>query len=276
MEGSESWIYRNVFRFTSLNIIPTAGSNLGNVKGNLIINTTSYNWLTLAYKTETATGLTANLIKWNTTNPYNDKVYLQLYSVPSSDIKVTKYVTRIAGYDEPSEVYVPLVYFRTGAQNNLYRATVLLPRYSSEEEMIPSQISVTGTGNALRVSSSSYQDYVYTGKGASSFGNFSTDADTLYYRVASDREYTLLNGTYVNYSGSVLGLSQRADYFTLKEDSGEFDFKIKTTGSTDVTIYGTGTITSVTMDGSTHSSWHMSGSDVVITAPAGEHYFELS
>jgi hypothetical protein len=275
LEGSESWIYRNVFRFTSLNIIPSDEA-LGNVKGNLFINNTSYNWLTLAYKTETATGITTNSIKWNTTNPYNDKVYLQLYSVPSSEIKVTKYMTRIAGYDGRSEVYAPLVYFRTSAQNNLYRATILLPRYSSEEEKIPSQIAVTGTGNALKVSSSSYQDYIYTGKGASTFANFSTDADTLYFRDASDREYTLLNGTYVNYAGSVLSLSQRADYFTLKEESGDFDCKIKTTVSTNVTIYNTGTITSVTMDGATHTSWHMSGSDVVITSPAGEHYFELS
>jgi hypothetical protein len=169
-----------------------------------------------------------------------------------------------------------VVYFRTGAQNSLYRATVLLPRYASEQEKIPSQISVTGTGNALKVAAAGYQDYIYTGKGASSFADFSTDADILFFRAASRKEYTLINGRYVNYGGSVLSLSQRADYFTLKEDSTGADFEMKSSASTEVTVYNIGAVSSVKMDGSAYSNWHMSASNIVITAPAGEHYFELT
>ncbi len=44
------------------------------------------------------------------------------------------------------------------------------------------RLPVTGTGHAIKVSSASSDDYIYTGKGTSSFAGFTTDADTVYIR----------------------------------------------------------------------------------------------
>ncbi|HEC87629.1 MAG TPA: hypothetical protein ENI49_07205, partial [Thermoplasmatales archaeon] len=129
LEGSEPWIYRNLFRPTSLNITPSTGtteSEVGHVNIDLTIGSTPYNWLSLPYKTETPTGITTSSIRWNTTNPYGNKVNMHLFSSPASEIRITKHVTRIAGYGSKSEVFLPLVYFRSNETNDLYRVTVLL------------------------------------------------------------------------------------------------------------------------------------------------------
>jgi hypothetical protein len=249
---------------------------VGNVKGNLSIGNNSFDWVALNYTKETQTGINTSSVRWNATNPYGQGVRFEIFSAPKSEILVTKHIGRIAGYGIQSEVFNPIVWLRTPSQNNLYRLTALLSRYPAEEEKSASTVTVNGTGNALRVTSSEIDDFIYTGRGSSSFGNFSTDADTLYYRTTPQTSFTLLNGSYVNYIDPVLSLSLRADYFTLKEDFGEIDFEIKSSGSVDITIYDVGSVSSVTMDGSTHSDWHMSGSDIVVTSPAGEHYFELN
>jgi hypothetical protein len=208
MEGTQSWVYRNIFRPTSLMVTPTtdangdgtyAASEVGHVNGALTIGSTAYNWQALPYKKETATGITTTSLTWTTTNPYGKAVQLDLVSAPSSEILIEKNVGRIGGYGAKSEVYNPVVYFRTPASASEYRVTALLSRYSTEETKSATEIAVTGTGHALKVHSSSYDDYIYTGTGVSSFAGFTTDADTVFIRKNEDiLEFTLLGGSYID------------------------------------------------------------------------------
>ena len=130
-EGTETWGYRTIFRPSSLSITATKGSNVGHVNGDLYIGDHSYDWQSLAYKQETDTGIDTNSIRWDTINPYGKNVELQLYTVPSSPVLVTKFVGRIAGYGTASEVYNPVVQFDPAPSQDMYRATVLLSSYGS-------------------------------------------------------------------------------------------------------------------------------------------------
>ncbi len=278
LNGSETWTYRNQFRFTSLSIMPTIDNNddknysedeIGNVSGALTIGNTSYNWQLLPYNVETVTGINTSSIIWDTTNPYGNAVTLHLFSVPSSEILLTKHLTRIGGVYSKSEVFNPIVYFRTGNTASLYRMTVLLTRYSSEEEKIPAEVAVTGTGNAIKVTSSAYEDYIYSGKGASSFGSFATDADTLYIRKTSEPfEYTLINGSYINYSGNpLITLSKKADYLTLEKDAKNTTFTIDGEGMVNITLKGTGASNYIVKrDGVKYTGFVKSGTDLIISA----------
>ncbi|RJS83781.1 hypothetical protein CW713_03525, partial [Methanophagales archaeon] len=283
LEGSEPWVYRNVFRPTSLNITPSTGtteSEVGHVNIDLTIGTTAYDWLSLPYKTETPTGITTNSIRWNTTNPYGKKVEMHLFSAPASEILVTKHVTKIAGDDCESEVFLPLVYFRANETNDLYRVTVLLARYSTEEEKIPEEIPVTGNGTAVKVTSSAYEDFIYTGKGESSFGDITTDAKTLFLRKTTQPyEYTFTEGSYVSYSGSPLfEVSSKIDYLTLKKTGENITFKIKGTGTVNITLYQMNPSVSyqVKRDGITYSNWVLTDDGrMIITTGLSEHTFEI-
>lgn len=286
-EGKETWKYRNIFRPTSLNIVPTIDKNkdniysqleIGNVNGSLTIGSKPYNWLSLLYKKETATGINTSSVKWNTTNPYGKNVKLQIFSVPSSDVLVTKHVGRIAGYTSKSEVFSPIVYFQTKPVKELFRITVLLSRYQSEEERIPTELAVTGTGNAIKVKSSKSEDYIYSGKGRSSFASISTDADTLYLRKATyPSEYTMLNGSYINYSGMPLvGLSKKVDYFTLKEEQNKTTFKIKGSGTAQITLYQVDNASyEIIRDGTTYYNWSMNNAKMIILTSLSDHDFEV-
>ena len=262
LEGNESWIYRNLFRPTSLNITPSTGtteSEVGHVNIDLTIGNSPYDWLSLPYKTETPTGITTNSIRWNTTNPYGNKVNMHLFSSPASEIRVTRHVTRIAGYGSKSEVFLPLVYFRANETNDLYRVTVLLARYPTEEEKIPENIPVTGNGTAVKVTSSDYEDFIYTGNGTSSFGDITTDAETLFLRKTTQpSEYTFIGGSHINYSGSPLfEVSNKIDYLTLKKTGKNIAFKIKGTGTVNITLYQMNPSVSyqVKRDGEIYSDW---------------------
>jgi hypothetical protein len=238
MEGTESWVYRTIYRPTSLRITPTVDKNkdkvyaateVGHVNGSLTIGTTPINWEGLPFKTETDTGITTNTVKWNTVNPYGNNVELNIVSEPASDIKVTKLVGRIAGYDAPSEVYSPVVWFTSPASENLYRITALLSRYPNEEAKSSEKISVQGTGNALKIHSSGYDDYIYTGTGNSTFAGFSTDSDTAFIRQRGAAvEITLLSGSHFDYQNERwVDLSKKADYVTVKKDNGTIDYRIQ-------------------------------------------------
>ncbi|HEY3422589.1 MAG TPA: hypothetical protein VGK13_05470, partial [Methanocellaceae archaeon] len=200
MEGTQQWTYRNIFRPASFDITPT-GDTVGHVNGNLAIGDQSYNWLSQPYKTEDATGISTSSVEWSTKNPYGQAVNLQIYTVPSSEVLVTKYIGRIGGYDASSEVYSPVVYFREGPQDDLYRVTVLLSSLHGDPARTPETVKVTGEGNALKVTGQGYVDTIYSGKGMSSFGQFVTDADTAFIRVTKEpTEYTLIGGSYLKWS----------------------------------------------------------------------------
>ena len=238
MEGTEEWTYRNLFRPTSLMVTPTVDTNeddrydlvseVGHVNGSLSIGTTPYDWQALPYKTETATGTTTNTISWATTNPYGNNVRLDIVSAPASETLVTKHVGRIGGYQPTSEVYNPVVYLRSPPANNLYRVTALLSRYSNETAKSAEEIPVQGSGNALRVHSVNYDDFIYTGNGNSSFDGFSTDADTCFIRKNGQTlEFTLLNGSYLHYQNEPwVALSGKADFFSLTKTGNSLDYRI--------------------------------------------------
>ena len=191
MEGTESWIYSTIFRPTSLRITPTidknkdgkySASEVGRVNGSLMIDSTPFDWQALPFKTETVTGITTDTLKWTTVNPYGKTVELNFVSEPASDIKVTKLVGRIAGYDAESEVFSPVVRFTSPASQTMYRITALLSRYADEEAKTSEKVLVRGSGNALKIHASGYDDFVYTGSGNSTFDQFSTDADVVFVR----------------------------------------------------------------------------------------------
>ncbi|TFG91264.1 MAG: hypothetical protein E4H16_00035 [Candidatus Atribacteria bacterium] len=282
MEGTEAWKYRNIFRPTSFNVARTVSSgstyDVGHVNGNLIVGNQSFNWLSLTYKTETDTGVNTNSIKWNTTNLYGNAVELNIYSVPSSDVKINKFITRIGGSGAASEVYLPLVLLTTPASQNMYRATALLSSYSTEAKKTGSQISVTGTGNAMKVSSSNYQDYIYTGKATSSFEDYTTDADIAYIRYTTQpSKYTILNGSFVSYQGiPLVSLSQKVNYLTLNKETSKTTFKVSGSGTTVITLKEmTSETYTITRDGSSYSNFQKSGTDLIITTDLSEHQFEI-
>ena len=282
MQGTQPWVYRNIFRPTSLMTTPTTDENdnskVGHVNGDLTIGSTPYNWQALPYLSETKTGITTNSLSWVTKNPYGKDVTLNLVSAPSSEILVTKQVGRIGGYSWRSEVYSPDVYFRTPASNSAYRVTALLSRYSSEEAKKATEIKVIGNGNALNVNSSTANDFIYTGSGISSFGTFSTDADSVFIRKnGSSSEYILLDGSYVkDGNANMVNLSRRVDMFTLKDDGKSIVSGIKSQSGADVRLNGV-VATSVTCDGTAYSNWAMDPgtSTLRITSGPGEHYFGI-
>ena len=256
----------------------TTITNMGNVRINLSINNTPYDWLSLPYKNETPTGITTSSIRWNTTSPYGNEVNMHLFSAPASEIIVTKHVTRIAGTDWRSEVFLPLVYFRSNETKNHYRVTVLLARYPTEKEKIPEEIPVTGNGTAVKVTSSAYEDFIYTGNGTSSFANISTDAYTLYFRNATNKTITIINGSYVNYNSlPQVSTSNIIDYLTIKYKNDNRTFRIKGDGSVNITLYNLNSSATyrVERDGVLYTNWVITNGNMTITTDLSEHTFEV-
>jgi PKD repeat protein len=286
MEGTEPWIYRNIFRPTSLMITPSADANkdgvyvaseVGHVNGALTIGSTPYNWQALPYKTETKTGITTSSITWTTKNPYGRDVRLNLFSSPSSEILIEKNVGRIGGYDAPSEVFSPIVWFRTPQATAEYRVTALLSRYSTEEAKTATQLAVTGTGHAMHVHSSRADDYIYTGKGNSSFAGFTTDADTVFIRKGGQvTEFTLLNGSSLKEGGNnLVVVSKKLDYFTLKQEGATIKFKVRGQNTGDINLYNINP-DSITRDGIPYSNWIMQSTVLKISTDFNDREFEIS
>jgi hypothetical protein len=280
LEGTQTWTYRSIFRPTSLSITPTSGTTIGYVQGSLSLGGTSFDWLGLPYKSETATGITTNSLMWTTRNPYGNNVNLELFTSPASEVLVSKQVGRIAGTGEKSEVYSPIVSFRTPAANNTYRVTALLSRYDAEAARTPSVLTVTGQGNAIKVHTSAFDDYAYTGTGTSSFDSFSTDADTLYIRVTNHPvNYTLMGGTSLDYSGkSFVRMASGIGYIAASEGTNNTSLYIKS-GSTTATVTLSQiqqAVSEVMRDGAIYSSWTFASGTLTLTPGQGEHLFEIS
>jgi len=229
-DSDEEWIYRNVFRPTSLTIIPTqdlnndkkySESETGHVVGDLNIGEVSYDWLNLPYKRETKTGVFTDNILWSVTNPYGNKVVLKLFSVPVSEMVITKHVGRIAGYSYPSEVFSPVIYFRNLPAEELFRITLLLTGGTDSEIKSAEELNVKGNGNAVKVYSLSETDYIYSGKGNSEFNRYKSDAEILFIRdslIIPDEYYLIFGGTYLIRDG--------LDFITLVEDNSGKKIKI--------------------------------------------------
>ncbi|MBT8507608.1 hypothetical protein AZH53_04140 [Methanomicrobiaceae archaeon CYW5] len=266
LAGEKDWIYRNILRPSSLGIIPTTDKNgdakytqteIGHVKGDLAIDGTAYNWLSLPYKGETDTGVITNSLSWRTTNPYGRQVLLNIFSVPSSEILITKHVGRIGGYDAASEVFTPVIALRTPPKNELFRITVLLSGYVNEEQETCEEIAVAGTGTAVRVRSGMHTDTIYAGRGDAAFDGFETDATMLWYRqTRNSADYSCLvaGGSYLRMDGE--------DLITIA-DTGA--------GRAATVAVPVDAVLQITRDGAPYSGYGVSeGGNVVLPTPEGD------
>jgi hypothetical protein len=168
---------------------------------------------------------------------------MNLVSAPSSEILLEKNVGRIGGYDYRSEVYNPVVYFRTPETTSEYRVTALLSRYATEQAKTAAEIPVTGTGHALQVHSSTYDDYIYTGKGTSTFAGFTTDADTVFIRTRGNtEEITLIGGSYLGYQNDrLISLSEKTEILTARKDGSSIEYRISNKEEVPGSFFGNGT-----------------------------------
>ena len=281
-EGREPWVYRNLFRFTSLNITPTKSkADIGHVNGQLTLGGKAYDWQALPYKKETALKTTASSIRWATKNPYDKEVHLQLFSAPSSEILAIKHVTRIGGYGISAEVFSPCIYFREGkARKDLYRVTALLSRYASEEEKTAEEVAVNGTGSAVKIGSRGWEDIVYGGKGSSSLEGIATDADVLYLRKMGSKPtaYTMVRGSSLVCSGTpLIKATKKIDSLALEKDGAKIRFAVRGEGKADIAL---GDIEAngqykVSRDGKPFAGWAMKAGSLVVTTDLGEHAFEI-
>jgi hypothetical protein len=283
LEGTEPWVYRNTLRPSSLNIEPTVDeNNIGHVNGTLNIGSAAYDWGSKAYKIEQATGLTTNGFGWSTKNLSQRDVELQVFSVPASEVLVTKHVGRVAGYDIANEVYVPVVGLRAAAAHSLYRVTVLLSRYASEQARTPEQVAVSGTGSAVRVISAGSTDYLYAGTGESSFGQLATDARVLHVRLgAQPVSFTWVGGSGVDWSGAPLAKATSSlDSASWRQDGTMTWLVTKSPATNDMRLYRMDPSASyaVRVDGQPLTGWRMENGNVEMVLPVamGEHLFEIS
>ncbi|WP_148266620.1 hypothetical protein [Methanocella arvoryzae] len=282
-EGSEPWIYRNIWRPASFEIVKTLSpGNIGRVIGDLSLGGYRYDWQAADYAVDVDTGIVTEHFEWSTTNPYGNPVELKVYSVPASKVYLTKSLSVIGGNDMASDVYSPIVYFRSQEpEKNMYRVTALMSRYQSDPEASAAQVKVTGTGNALSISAPGYVDTVYTGAGDSRFGKFATNADTAYIRASGDgyTRYTILNGTYLDAGERPLvKATGPMDYLTV--DSSAEDVSLRVKSDTYVTI----TLSQLTLpakyrvltDGVQRDNWEAVNSDTIrIKASHGEHTYQI-
>jgi hypothetical protein len=246
--GSEPWIYRTIFRPTSLMTTPSVRQanhlvlpeDVGHVNGKLSLGSTDYDWLSLSYKNDTDTGIRTGSVVWNTQNPYGKDVELNVFSVPVSEVYLNKVVGRIGGYDGRSEVFSPVLSLRDPASDDLYRVTVLLSRYPEEEARNVEEIAVKGNGHAVKVHLSGSDDFIYAGSGVSTFDRFTTDAAVVMVRqTGSNKEVTLIGGSYVNDGNEpMVALSQYADYFTVNKTGQSTDYRTSGDRSTNMNLFG--------------------------------------
>jgi PKD repeat protein len=214
---ADTYNFTNVFKLGSLNVNYTTTtpnaifelSQMGNVRGTLGIDGSPVDWLNSTYKAEYDLNRKTNSVTWNTTNIYGDPVNLQIFTAPRTNYSYQTFVTRIGGTDNYNEVKAPQVYFNQPANKTLYRVTALLSKYANGTARTPSELSVTGTGSAIKVvnSTGGFTDYIYTGTGNATFGNFSTDADTVFIRNSTTggaSSYFLVNGTYLADTAKVI------------------------------------------------------------------------
>ena len=270
-DGKEEWIYRNVFRPTSLMIVPTQDLNgdkkydeseTGHVIGDLNIGGVSYDWLGLPYKKETVTGITTDCILWSVTSPYGDDIALNIFSVPASEILITKHVGRIAGYGHKSEVFSPVVYFRNEPAEELSRITLLLTGNDADYKRSAEEIAVRGNGNAVRAYTPIGIDYIYSGRGNSEFDRFSTDADIVLTRDFADNKdeyYLIIGGTYLTKDG--------LDFVTVdKENSKKIRISGLKPGNKSVILDGLETF---------NGELNADGNNISLSYSSGDHTIEI-
>ncbi|WP_424357796.1 hypothetical protein [Methanocella sp. MCL-LM] len=281
--GAEPWIYRNIWRPASFSLVKTTDQgNPGHVNGDLSLGGASYDWQAAGYGKDVDTGIVTNWFDWSTTNPYGNAVDLKLYSVPAAEVYITKSLSVIGGNAMASDVYSPVVYFRTGEpEKTMYRVTALMSRYGTEPEPAAATVNVTGTGNALSIITDRYRDTVYTGTGNSRFASFATNADTAYVRTTGEEisRYAILNGTYLDVNDKPLArASGPVNYLTVDHGEEEVALRVKSDEYVSITL-GQLPIPSnvrVLTDGVRRDNWErVNGDTIRIKASHGEHTYVI-
>jgi hypothetical protein len=216
------------------------------VKGTLTVQGTPIDWKKATPFVEYANNGQSNSLTWDTTNLYGEQVNLRLFTSPKTNYSYEKMITRVAGgyggNDRVAEVFAPFVYFNQPANKTLYRVTALLTKYGTENAQTPSEITVSGTGSALKVISAdgSYTDYTYTGTGNSTFDGFTTDADTAFIRETGQaRDFTLINGSNL-YTGAapLFESSTRLKYIVYNKTGTSIQVSVSGNGTTNLHFNG--------------------------------------
>ncbi|MBO8183037.1 MAG: hypothetical protein H0Z28_09635 [Archaeoglobus sp.] len=257
----ETWVFRNLFRLDSLNITPSTGiteDQVGHVNGILYLNNSIYNWLSMPYNTEIDTGVNTGLIKWRTVNPYGKTVEMYLFSSPKSELLVTKYITRIAGYDLASEVFCPLVYFRTSESDHLNRISVLYTVYPDKEQPPSFGEITTDDYTIVHVKSGSYDDYIAAGSNIV-HSLFSTDAEYAFIRTNSGalKEFFVRNATRFDYSTDRLVFStEKIPHLAVNYSGNEIILEANFKGSYNITVWvENSNVVSVKRNGVSYNNW---------------------
>lgn len=313
--SSVDWIYKNFWSLTSFDITPTTcgstycpllGKNTANgyVHGDLIIGSIPFDWDALETNPravdkiagvqdgtadwsviETYAG-NSDTISWNTINPYGDEISTKMFTAPVANISVAKWFTRVGGYEVESEVQNPHVFFSSDSGKDLYRITVFISDWTNTTTpRIAEEVPVTGNGTSVKITSPTGDkiDYIYEGRGESTFGNYQTDADFALIRENESEtpfSFTLRNGTYlVKSGGDVFGSDTRLNYVsTITKENGT-RFNVSGTGTATVTFYDIVTPLVVKEDGAAQTEgvdWSMDGNNLTIITSLSEHVIEFT
>jgi len=290
-----TWNYKPQFHLSS-NAITTSTANVstgwGKVNGTLAIKGTTYDWyngtdIVSEYNTAATTGSPGNSVVWSTQTLWGDDVELHLFSAPASNITYSNYVMKIDGYtaSPQEEVKQPNVYFNRPESDSMYRVTALLSRYSTESPRSAAELTVTGTGSAIGVTSSdgSRTDTIYTGIGNNTISTgINTDAETMFVRTSASgntADYTIINGTHIYTDTTrVFNSTRPLNYATANATNGVCTVGVSgESGSTVLTFYGLNSTPSyVTIDGVATSSWSMvDATTMALTVSLSEHVIEF-
>ena len=131
----------------------------------------------------------------------------------------------------------------------------------------------------MKVHSSSYDDYIYTGSGNSTFDVLNTDADTAFIRKVSNiTDYTLIDGKHLyNGASKKFESSLSLDSITYTNRNTIVSVNVSGSGSSDLYFYGMSTPSYVKMDGTIYGGWSMSNPTTLkISKTSGTHSFEFN
>lgn len=291
MKSDREYGYYDKIGLTSYNIEPNTSVSLDSsqlfygvqtANGTLDIGTTRQPWVANNISVENVTGITTNNITWQTTNQWNQHPVLNIFTSPAAPVSVINYVFDMNyGVNGGTELTkAPNVLFKQPMNKTMYRVMALFTRLNTDAAKVPSELTVTGTGSAIKVVNGAITDTIYTGLGTSTANGYTTDAETLFVRkgaVISD--YTLLNATTLSDGGSpVFTSTARLDYIARNRTaSGINTVNVSgPSGSTDLKFYGlTGSPTYVTIDDTAAGSWSYAGSTLTITTTLSDHNIQF-
>jgi hypothetical protein len=283
ISNSQLRMVNNLFHLGSLSHTEGNATYNGTVNGDLTIEDGTVNWIGQEFNNEISI-TQGNKVEWETTNIENEPLELQLFSTPISDITVQKFWARIGLGGLGDEIDHPIIRYKINTSAPLFRITALSSRYTSEAAKSIEEISVSGNGNAMRITSTGYEDYVCIGDSSSkTFSNIVTDANIAFsrYKTGTGLEYFFIsNGTSFSYKGNdKLSASIRPDYAIVSFNGTKIELRINGSGSGTITMkdLNAAKVYAVKRDGIAYSNWEMQNSnkDIAITTSLSEHTFEI-